>query len=84
MRRSDWQEIRDAIYSALSNYDCDVYYNHPSNDGNCGYFAITINENYDADDVDYCLESVMSEYDLWIDDEVEDDEDLDLCASWDD
>lgn len=84
MSRNDWQEIRDAIYDALSNYDCNVYYHRPSSDGMCGYFAVTINEDdYDEDDVDSCLAGVLSDYDLWIDDQSEGNEDFDICASWD-
>jgi hypothetical protein len=82
MKRIDWQEIRDAIYSALGDYDCTVYYHYPSSDGQCGYFSISIDDEYDEEDLDSCLSSVIDEYDLTWDDQSCDG-DFDLNAEWD-
>ena len=85
MDRTDWQEIRSAIYNALDDYDCDVYYYYPTKDGCCGFFSVTINDDdvvVDYDDIDSCLSNVIFEYDLTWDDESEDG-DFDLNADWD-
>lgn len=80
----NWREIRSAIYHALSDYDCEVWYEKPSGRGwnaRCSYFTISINEEYDSDDIEEALEDVADEYSLTID--WDSDEDVDLNADWD-
>ena len=81
MDESYASEIIDAIEDALSDYDCEVEYYSPTSDGECGFFEVDINDEYDQDDVDAALEGVLSEYQLDIDDDS--DGDFDLNAYWD-
>lgn len=79
-----WKEIKDAIYDALDDYDCDVYYQPPTGCGygaHCAYFEITINEDYDCEDIENDLNEVCNDYELGID--WDSDEDVDLNAYWD-
>lgn len=45
----EWRSIRKEIYAALSNYGCSVYYNKPTSDGECGYFEVNIDDEFDED-----------------------------------
>lgn len=81
----EWRQIKSAIYDALSNYDCDVYYNPPTGRGYnacCSYFTITINEDCDHDFVADELDGVCDDWELSYDWDSEDG-DLDLNADWD-
>ena len=81
----EWREIKSDIYDALEDYDCDVYYNKPEGRGynsRCGYFEVSINDDeWEWDDIESALSDVMSEWDLYIDDDS--DSDFDLNADWD-
>lgn len=77
----NWREIKSAIYNALSDYDCDVYYQKPTN-SQCAYFSISIeDEDYDSDDINCALENVCREYNLSIDWDSE--ADVNLNVYWD-
>lgn len=80
----NWREIKRAIYNALSDYNCEVWYNRPEGRGwnaQCAYFKVRINEKYYSDDIEDILEGVSDEYSLTID--WDSDEDVDLIAKWD-
>lgn len=73
------RDVKNAIYDALDDYDVDIYYISRSGD-RCGYFTVTINEEYDRDDIEDAIDDVCDEYDLWIDDDS--DGDFDLCEKY--
>lgn len=78
----EWRTIRKDIYRALKNYDCEVYYHRPSSSGECGYFEININEDFDSDWIEDHLNNVCKDWDLEYD-WYSSNSDLDLNAHWD-
>lgn len=46
------------------------------------FFTVTIDEDYDRDDIENAIDDVCDEYDLWIDDDS--DGDFDLCERYND
>jgi len=76
----EWRTIRKEIYEALDNYDCSVYYHRPSSDGECGYFEINFDDDFDEDWVEGDLSDVCEEWDLDFDWHGSE---LDLNAYWD-
>lgn len=62
------RDVKQDIYSALSDYDCNVVYTKGNSDC-CGYFTIYIDDEYDYDDVADALDDVCDDYNLYIDDE---------------
>lgn len=80
----EWRSIRSAIYNALSGYDCSVYYQKPVGkgwNGTCGYFEITIEDEYDSDEIEEELQSVADDWELDFD--WDSDGTVDLNAYWD-
>jgi len=83
----NWREIKSDIEDALENADlsCDVYYHKPEGRGDdscCGYFEVSLDDDdWEWEWVEDALEEVMNEWDLYIDDDS--DEDFDLNADWD-
>lgn len=80
----NWREIKSAIYDALSNYNCEIWYYGPRGKGwgaRCAYFEVEINDDYNCDDIEDALANVSDEYTLTID--WDSDEDVDLIACWD-
>lgn len=76
----EWRTIRRDIYAALSNYDCNVYYHRPTSDGECGYFEINIDDEFDEDWIEGDLADLCEEWDLDFDWHGTE---LDLNAYWD-
>lgn len=72
------RDVKNAIYNALDGYDCNVYYTR-GNDEHCGYFTVTINEEWAWDWIENDIDDVCDEYGLWIDDES--DGSFDLCEN---
>lgn len=80
MNKSEISEIIEAIEDALDDYNVDVNYYHPSED-QCGFFELTIDDEYEISDITSSLAWVLSEYELKLD--FESNEDFDLIADWD-
>lgn len=81
MKRSYANEIINDIYSALSKYNgVDVTYYRPTDD-DCGFFEVSIDDEWCWDWVDGDIAWVLEKHQLEIDDES--DEDFDLNAYWD-
>ncbi len=68
------KDVKDSIYDALSNYDCDVEYT-PRRGQRCAYFTVTINDEWCWDWIESDIDNVCDEYGLQIDD--------DSCGSFD-
>ena len=62
------KDVKDAIYDALDDYDCTVDYT-PREDDRCAYFTVTIDEDWDWDDIENAIDSVCNDYGLQIDDD---------------
>lgn len=62
------KDVKDAIYTALEDYDCKVEYTRSSGD-QCAYFTVTINDDWDWDWIEDNIDNVCDEYGLWIDDD---------------
>lgn len=71
-------KIKSAIYDALENFNCSVYY-HKAYSNSCAFFTVEIHEEWDWDWIEDDIERVCEEYDLWIDDDS--DGDFDLCIN---
>ena len=81
MKRSDSNEITNAIKTALIEDSPDVQYHSPTSDGQCGYFQVTTHGNLTLDEIDICLVPVVGEYNL--DRDQDSYGSFDLNAYWD-
>ena len=61
-----WRKALRDIENALSDYDYDVEYHRPSDD-KCGYYEITINDEYDDEELEDDLADVAEEWGFDID-----------------
>ena len=72
------KDIKDAIYDALDNYDCEVEFTKRGKE-TYAYFTVTINDEWGWDEIENEIDNVCSQYGLQIDDDSYGSFDLIVC-----
>ena len=71
------RNVKNAIYDALDDYECEVSYTS-GDENSSSYFTVTIYDEWDWEWIEEDINEVCDEYGLWIDDDSEGS--FDLCV----